>query len=58
MLFPDEIIMLSDNFGKHQKEKGVLDDEENQVNVMAYLSSNEIYSVLLVCLEYFVKVKK
>lgn len=31
MLFSDEIIMLADNFGKHQKGKDILDEEKNQI---------------------------
>lgn len=57
MLFSDEIKMLADNFGKHQKGKGVPDEEKNQVNVMAYLSSNEILLCPFNIPKYCIKIK-
>lgn len=57
LLLSDEIVMLSEKSGKQWKGKVILHEEKNQVNVMAYLSSNEILLCPLVRLKYFRKVK-
>lgn len=49
--------MLADNFGKHEKGKGVLDEEKNQVNVMAYLGSNEMLVCPFSIPKYCIKIK-
>ena len=55
--FPDEIIILSDHFRKHQKGKCLLDEGKTQVNVMAYLTSNEMLFCPFGMPKYFIKVK-
>lgn len=49
--------MLYDTFRKHQKGKCLLDEGKNQVNVMVYLSSNEMSLCPFGMAKYFIKVK-